>query len=486
MKLLFGEWAPDEALTNDPVRLLDALNVFPATGYGYLPMQALTAVSDALGEEATGGFVANNPEDGSFELFIGTTGHLYKYDSGDGSWDDVSNASGSYASTSTERWQFAQFGERVLATHVADEVQYYDLTSSALFADLPNLTDKARYIAVWGDYLVVGNFSDNQHRVRWSGTNDTEEWTAGTNNSGFQDFPDSGFVRGMTSSDSPFVLTAGSVRRGVAQPGSQLGAFAFNVLLENRGADAPYSIVAREDKVFFLSRDGFYMVSYAGELAAISNDRVFAFFTSDCGSSERQSVIGVIDDIHSRVHWFYRTEGASYYNRQLIYDWRANKWSRGVTAVQIALPVRTPGLVADDIDELVDDLDIPVDSETWGEGVSALAAINSDRKLAYFAGDNAEAVIITQEIGDTAGGVTFVNEVRPIVDATDATVAIGARAILGNAVAYTGEHGRSTADGACKIRSRAAFMRHRLTIPEGSTWTFAQGVDVRTQPAGRR
>src|SRR5262249_28437582 len=105
------------------------------------------------------------------------------------------------ALSSGTHWQFAQFGNFVIAVQPNVAPQVFDLTSSAAFMDLAGSPPQASYISVVGRFVVLTGLLNNPYRIHWSGLNDVTQWSSGTNSSDFQDFPDGGIVRGVAGGE---------------------------------------------------------------------------------------------------------------------------------------------------------------------------------------------------------------------------------------------------------------------------------------------
>lgn len=116
--------------------------------------------------------------------------------------------------------------------------------------------------------------------------------------------------------------------------------------------------------------------------------------------------------------------------------------------------------------------------------IARLAAVGSDHSMGFFDGANIEAILETSEI-DGEGQLLFVDTVRPITDSPDALISLGSRYFPSDSVSYTTESGIGD-DGTCGQLLEARYIRGRMRIPAGSTWTYAKSVQAVGQPAGER
>ncbi len=193
-RVTFGEWLPDQpgvigALTT-------AKNCYPrAVGYGPFP-QEVNYSADA--SQDINNVVAARATDGTTRVFAGGSTKLFRLDSGDLSLDDVSATT----YTSSTRWRFTQFGNKLIAGNEANTLQAYDLTSTGNFANLASDAPKAKFVTVVRDFVVTGFQTSYPFRVQWSGINNETTWAAsGTTQADFQDIPDGGNIQGVTGGE---------------------------------------------------------------------------------------------------------------------------------------------------------------------------------------------------------------------------------------------------------------------------------------------
>jgi hypothetical protein len=159
----FGEYRPDVSDFSGQHTIALA-NVLPR-GDGYGPFPGFTIFTAALPAVCRGFFFARK-SDGSVVVFAGTATKLYRLDNTGFSWSDVSKALGSYSALpSTDQWQFAQFGNKVIAVQANTVPQVFDLASSTEFADLGGSPPPARYVSVVLRFLVLSGLLNDPYRV---------------------------------------------------------------------------------------------------------------------------------------------------------------------------------------------------------------------------------------------------------------------------------------------------------------------------------
>jgi hypothetical protein len=112
----------------------------------------------------------------------------------------------------------------------------------------------------------------------------------------------------------------------------------------------------------------------------------------------------------------------------------------------------------------------------------ALSVANSEHKLAFFNGDNKEAILETPEqSGD--GKRILVNGFWPVTDAPTVKGRISKRESLQAAITYANEASMN-ADGFVAIIRSTRYSRAKIRIPAGTEWTYASGVRPLAQPDG--
>src|SRR5262245_13598882 len=209
--LPFAEYRPDISNYNQTGLTQLAQNVIPR-GDGYGPHKSFSVVTQALAATCRGMFRAIKT-DGTNVIFAGTSTKLYQLNPSTLAWTDVSLGGGSYTALPTfYHWQFAQFGNFVIAVQPNVAPQVFDITSSSNFANLAGSPPQAAYVATVGLFLVLSGLTSNPYRIQWSGQSDVTNWTPGTGLSDFNDFPDGGIVRGVAGGEAGVIFQDSVIR----------------------------------------------------------------------------------------------------------------------------------------------------------------------------------------------------------------------------------------------------------------------------------
>lgn len=357
MLLPFGDFRPDVASykssTSQQIR-----NVVPR-GDGYGPFADLQAFTSALPAPCRGYFFGRK-SDGSVQIFAGTSLRLYLLDNSTFTWTDVSLGAANYSALSGDaNWEFAQFGNLIFATQQNVVLQQFDMASSTAFANTAGSPPQASYVSVVGQFLVLSGLLSAKYRIQWSGLSDTTNWTAGVNQSDFQDFPDGGIVRGVAGGEYGVILQDSAIRQMVYAPGSPV-VFTLTRVADDLGLFAPYGIVRAGDTVFFPSTKGFMQMA-AGQLPTpIGKERVDRFFFANVDQSSLQLCIGASDPASTRVFWAFKSINgmAGLIDLMLCYDYELDRWAEITSedgnniAGQYIASLAKPGLTLENLDQI--------------------------------------------------------------------------------------------------------------------------------------
>lgn len=471
-RVTFGEWLPDQpgvigALTT-------ARNCFPkAVGYGPFPQEV--DYSDAAPQNLTAAAAAKDTNSITSIYAAGTT-RLFKLDTSDFSWDDISAVT--YSGTSG--WKFTQFGNSLIAANESNTMQYIDVMSGTTFANLAVDAPKAKFVTVVRDFVVTGYQSSHKSRVQWSGINNETSWAASAvTQADFQDLPDGGFVQGITGGEFGLVLLERSIVR-MSYIGTPL-IFQFDNIARNRGCFEPNSVIQWQGITYFLGDDGFYACD-GQNLKNIGAEKVNRYFFNSLKESDLGNMSAAIDPINNLVVWGYPTVDLDY--RVLVYHVPTGKWSYSESTATRVAPVSTPSISLEGLDAFsasLDALGIPLDSRTWLGGKLLLLGINGN-KLITFTGSPKTATIETADI-ETDNNQSMITMIKPIVDNGTGSASIASRLQLNQTVSFPTV---TAANSENRIGARSYGRYHRVKLQPSGDWTTAIGVDVEIQQAGTR
>ena len=464
--------------------MTDAKNVIPQSE-GYIPFKLINPFSDALTARCQGAW-ATKDNSATVHVYAGDVAKLYLLGT-DGQWDDATRSSGgAYACPADNQWRFIKFGAVAIGVNGADVPQSITLSGGTNFAALAGSPPTSKHIAVIREFVVMGNITSAQNRVQWSASNNSIVWTTGTNEANQQDIPDGGVVQALIGGEVGYVFQERQIVRMVRVPAPIT--FQFDVVEQSRGALCPYAVVPVGGGVFYIAHDGFYLFNGA-ESIPIGENGVDRTFLNEVNSANYGRVTAAVDPLRKLVYVAYPTGGGGQPNKILVWHWPSKRWAYSDQDCEILFQYFTLGQTLDGLDALgytnIDTMTLSLDSAAFQGGNQALGVFNSAHKLSFFDGMTMEATMVTGE-GQLSEGRTQVQEVTPLIDTTAATVAMGVRETQPGTVVY-GSASSQRSTGICPVRSTGRFHRAKVTVPAGSTWTYAQGVDiVRAASAGRR
>jgi len=472
-RIAFTEWTPD--LAGVAENLSVAQNVV-ATALGYNPFPLAVNYSAAASESL------NNVFAGKFSsttnVFAGGATKLFKLDSADLSMDNVSKT-GNYSNVS--KWNFAQFGDTIIAANNVNKLQGYTLGSSTLFADLDASAPVAEYVTVVRDFVVAASLDSgtNANKVQWSNINDASNWTSGAaSQSDFQIIADGGNIHGITGGEIGLIFLDRAIVR-MSYIGSPLF-FQFDTISRGVGCVEGNSVVQYGGMSYFLGEDGFYSCD-GSKVTPIGTQKVDSWFYANANISQLNLMSSTIDPIRKIVVWKFIDNFAQ--NTLLIYNWQVQKWSSCTTDVDYVAGSASAGMTLEGLDIYgnMDTLTTSLDDALWTGGKFLFAGARDDR-IVTFTGANSTATLTTGDIGSEATSV--VTLARPVVDNGSGSVAIASRMLL-SAVPQLGSYVAADSENRVSLRSSGKY--HRLSVhPTGDRWSNAIGIDIDITPQGTR
>jgi len=491
MIVQFGEYAPDLPPTQNP-GLTVAKNCLPLNGY-YASFPDVTVyASTALSTQALG-FGAFKDVNGNSYSYCGDTSDLFAMTSG-AQWTNATHASGIYSTATGDCWEFAQWGNFVLATNYADDLQEMTLGGN-VFTNVAGSPPKARHMGIVRDFVVLGNCLDYSsgasvpNRIHWSGFNNKDTWTPdATTQADIQDLREGGWVQRIIGGEYGTIFSEKSITR-MTYVGTPL-IFQFDVLESNRGTPAPNSVIKVGSFVFYLGQDSFY--AFDGVRSTdISAGRIYNTFITDYQSSNFQNVWAAADPANTYVLWAYPGNGSvnGKPNKVLVYNYAVNRWAGPIEInLQMLCVMQSTGYTLDTLDTISTSIDsgfyASFDSRIYMGGALNIGAFDTDGRLVSFTGN---ALTATLETGDRElipGRKTFITNVRPFVEGSSASVSI---ALSGrNRTLDTASFGASTvinSEGESCVFSEARYHRVRTTIAGG--FTHASHVEIAGYTGGQ-
>jgi hypothetical protein len=368
-------------------------------------------------------------------------------------------------------------------------LQEFTLGTDSAFADLGGTPPKADFIAVVRDQVWTANIDEGSgrvpFRVRWSGINNSTQWTVGTDQADFQDIPDAGAITGLVGGEYATILMEKAIVRA-SYVGTPL-IYQIDKVETARGCTFSGSVSHIGNTVFFLNEDGFYAFD-GTKSVPIGAEKVNKFFFKDFNSSQSDKMTSAVDPTNQIVVWSYvsnSNQSGATPDRLLIYNYAIQRWSIANVSVDLIAPFFTAGYTLEALDNLASNLDslpAPLDSNLY-KGGAFLFGGSVDKKITSFTGQPLSATIETSEFALNKGKHSLVTRSVPYFKNGSVTVQVGARDRQDNDVTFSTANSL-TDEGFVQHRSQGRFHRIRMNIT--GFWDFAQGFDIEGQPLGRR
>jgi len=502
---VFGPWRPDLPDLNNP-GVTVARNVTPGIGalqgsVTYGPLKRASLYSNTSMASRPIGTAVGQDQYGNAKVYGGCATKLYELVPETRQWSDVSRAGG-YVTAGSDRWNSVEFGSYQIFTNYADEPQYLDMNLPNPFANLTTLA-KGKYIGTHKGFVILGNTWDaldgaKPNRVRWSGQELPGDWAySAQTQSDFQDIHGYGSVQGIVCNDSVWVL----MQRAIVQM-TYIGApyvFRVDTRVEGKGCNVPESIITVEDKTFFLSEDGFYMLQ-GGNLTAIGVGKVNKHFLTDADVSQFQYMTAVADPRETLVYWNYvshdATDGTP--DKTIIYNYTTGEWSDAEATADFLFNSRSLPWTIDQLDEFgsIDAVPASFDDPLWAGGNSLLWGMDATGAIFAFTGTTLQALIETQEQHlinavrmlnpNARGDRTNVLGVRPFFEGETATaaVSVGSRSQSNGNVLWSPISTTHPDTGFAAFRLQDRFHRFRLQL--NGNWNKAYSLQIDANSAGFR
>jgi hypothetical protein len=486
--LSVGDWTPD--MPDLGGNGITAQNVIPWQG-AYKSFPSLVAQTNALNARCQGAAFGKDSA-GNIYNYAGTVSKLYQQAPGSASYVDSTRlVGGAYAVGASDAWEFAQWGNTMLATNGADAPQVVTL-GGANFAALAGSPPKARHIGIVRDFVVLGNVDDGTarpNRIVWSAINNSADYAISANTqSDVQDLQgDGGWVQKIVGGEYGLVFQERAVWK-MTYIGSPV-IFQFDLIERSRGALASQGVIGWGNMVFFLADDGFYMIVGGSPAIPIGASKVDQTFLADLRVAYAYRVNAAVDPTNKLVMWAYPGTGSTdgTCNKIIVYNWAAKKWARVVNVtLEAFMRWAATGYSLDSLDSVSTSLDaLPdsLDSRAWIGGAQNLAAFETDHKAYTFTGTAMDAIVDTGEVQLTPGMRSNVVWARPLTDGNAATVTMRTRNRQADTASY-GSASSQDSTGICAVRSNARY--HAARVATTGAFNFIQGVELKFTSEGER
>jgi hypothetical protein len=495
MDIPVAAFAPDQPPLS-PSTTDNAIGVIAEDKNGYIPCKALEPTTDALTNRCQGA-VSVRGSDGTIVNFAFDDAKAYKQN--DAAWDDVTNSGGAYNVQPENFVNARKFGDFVIAVNGTDAPQKWELGTSVLFEDLGGSPDVGHaFVEIVEDFVVLGKPAAANNKIQWPDINNPEGWATGLADEKI--FPEGGAIVGMAGGRQLYVFLENLISVGTLTGTTDV--FQFSTVSSERGCAVGGSIARFQDLVFFVTYDGFYMLSPAG-MTPIGEQFVDNSFwlghptLPGVNRDYLHRCIATCDPVHKLYRFCYPSTNSSSgaCDTMLIYNWSINQWTVAPYDIDYIYRARTGfGVTLEDLDTLypggLETIPVSLDSFLFaGSPQESLAAFDTDKKLAFFQGPNLAATVDSIKSQIFPGKKARVKSVRPICDGDGSTVRIGVHENkLNDTVRFTDPVSQRTT-GRCPFNAKRTKGRYhvaRWEMPAAAVWSNFQGFDFDARQEGTR
>jgi hypothetical protein len=488
----FGPFLPDQPSYQSGA-CSDVLNVVPSEK-GYRPANSFFNVTGATTARVQGAFTCRGRQ-GTIYNFCGDATKLYQQSTDGLTWGDVSRlAGGAYATATDGWWDFALFGDIVIATNGVDVPQRFQLDVDTDFSALGGSPPVAKFVFVIRDFVVLACHATANDTLTWCALGDCEDWVASA----------------TTLSDSQTMFEGGAIMGGV---GGEYGVpfqeraisrmsfegpptvFRFDKISNSMGCRIERSIAAYENLIFFTSNDGEKMIRGGSEIADIGSEKIDRWFETEFDGSYTYRVSSAIDPVKKLYVKSFPNGSASSGtpNMHIAYHWPTGKFAPQSPGDHelIYVGATQETYTIDGLDALsgtIDGLPFPVDSRFYaGAGELILGAFNTDHKQGFYTGAYLAATIETGDEELSEGFKSLLLSLRPMIEGSSVTITttIKYRNRLQDSHS-TSSASAINAHGVCTFRINARYHRATINTSANDNWTHANGIaDIVAMRMGR-
>lgn len=423
-------------------------------------------------------------------IYLGDAAKLYHVESRIATDRSVG---GGYTLVSEEDWDFAQFGDLVVAVSGSEAPQVHDMTpGNTAFANLAGSPpSNATSVARVNDFLMMGkNFT-----LHWSAFNTPTDWVpAVATQAGTQLLDqEKGLIKKIIGLDYAAIFQERGIRRANYVGPPIVWDFGQDYVEKERGCISRHAAAAWGRVIYYVSDDGFY--SFDGQASTpIGYGKVDEYFARRLNYSYRHKVRTVCVGKYFLVG--FPAGSSTNISEIMAYSINDQRWTHDLMDLEVLFASPAEPFTVDNFhllftsDNLDDTAITPddIDSAAFADLRRLLAGVQTNHRLGFFSGTNRQAILETGEFEGKPGQRAKVTEIWPMGDFQQGAVSASVgyrRALPGEAIAYTNPTGMNRV-GFCPQNIDARFLRGRLLIGAGATWRRAEGISHTSVLTGQR
>jgi hypothetical protein len=456
----FGPWRPDVGGPNSGFAEV-ATGCVPQTGgYGPFPQLVTASGAEALSGAPRGG-VSAQLFGGSWAVFFATATTIERMDSA----YQFSDVETGRTITADDDVAFLPFGAFLLNTDTTSGLKAYNMETPA-GNNAVSGAPAARALFSCNNVVFLLDCAGNNRRMQSSAVGNHTLWTGeGTDGKTFED--GGALICGRDLKNGTALIAQERALR-LLQFGQGAGLYSIAKLADGRGCVADRTMVAFDGAAFWWDIDGPWQFTTGGGLIPIGAEKINRWAEVNIGSANYKNLQGAVDPSRNLVVW--RVD-ATY---GLAYNWLLKDFSIIPMQTSALARIATPGITIDSVTDPIDDVAIAWDSRVWAGGSPVLGALDVNRKFATFSGGNMAATLRTCRLNGP--GLRHYSWATPIDDAADSTLRVGVADSPAASITWK-EAKSKVRRGRVPLRAEGMNAQFELSIPLGSNWTFANGLD---------
>lgn len=258
-------------------------------------------------------------------IFYGTAAKLWRWDETNG-LEDVTNTGGAYTGGTNDLWDFAAWGEWMIATNGVDTPQVY---KTGDFADVGGLGTITTIDAVveWSPYMLGFATNLGEKEVAWSDTDDVEDWVAtSTNAAGALEARglNSAILSGKKVGDNICFASTDELR--VVNYIREPFIFGIEPAIRGFGITGKHAFVTVGDIAYGFGPRGIW-ASDLIKAEYITHGILQDFIYNNINRDKWHKVVAFHDRVQSLVGFYYPTENSDMNDRGVALNYRNNSWT---------------------------------------------------------------------------------------------------------------------------------------------------------------
>lgn len=338
-----GDWCPDLP-KNYFKGCEEAINVIPSKN-GYKSFPGYTKVSDELNLNSNISLFTEGEH-----IFIADAYQIiHRY----GTKQKVIFSDKQNMFYSKQNWDFAIWNSFLFATNGYGAIVKFHLEKDLYTSPLITSDNRpiGKYMAVVGDFLVLGNLNDATNQkspsmICWSAFNNPSDFDYNLHSqSDYQILPEgSGQIQAVLGGKEGLIFKEKGIFRMVYVGGDAI--WKIETVSLDYGLISPKAIIKVQGSIFFLDSKGFCQIK-GNKIINIGRDKVNNFFKKTIASKTFNTVSASILESEKCILWSFKdNDSKSYYNRTLIYNYEQERWSYLVLKHHYIIWSRKKGLLA--------------------------------------------------------------------------------------------------------------------------------------------